>query len=153
MSFAPHIKEVYNMYLAKRNYDIFDEFFKSPFFSQPSEPATNSRLMKTDVQERKGDYLIDMELPGVAKEDITAELKDGYLTVTAKKSALKSEEDEETKYIRKERFEGVCKRSFYVGEYLNQDDIKAEYKDGILRLLVPKEPEPIPEEPKLISIA
>ncbi|MCF0142628.1 MAG: Hsp20/alpha crystallin family protein [Parasporobacterium sp.] len=139
------------MYIQKRNYDVFNDFFKAPFFSTGSEySSAGGKLMKTDVRERQNDFVIDMELPGIPKENVQAELKDGYLTITA---GRKEEKDgTEGKFIRKERFEGSCKRSFYVGEYLTEEDINAEFKDGILSLTFPKEPEPVPEQPKYITI-
>ena len=109
--------------------------------------------MHTDIRETDTDYIIDMELPGFKKEDVEAELKDGYLTVRAEHNTTNDEKDKEGHYIRKERYYGNFARSFYVGETVTQDDIKAAFKDGILTLDVPKkEPEPKVEEKKLISI-
>ena len=133
-------------------YNLFNELFRSPFWGGTCENPGSTRLMKTNIKENQTGYELDMELPGYAKEDIRAELKDGYLTVTASKSSEKTEGGEDSKYIRKERFEGTSKRSFYVGEYLTEEDISAEYKDGILSLQIPKEPEPVKEEPKMIAI-
>ena len=142
------------MYLTRRDnmFNIFNELFRAPFMTGSGDIAGSTKLMKTDIIENGNGYVLDMELPGYAKDDIKAELKDGYLTVTAKKTSEKSEGSEDSKFIRRERFEGTSKRSFYVGEYLNEDDIKAEYKDGVLKLEIPKEPEPVKEEPKMIAI-
>lgn len=139
------------MLLANRVNSLFDEMFKDPFFSSPSL-FDRSQMMKTDVQEKDGNYLIDMELPGYAKEDIQAELKDGYLTITAEHNEDKEEKDENGNFIRRERFTGSCKRSFYVGNGVKQEDIKAEFKDGILRLAVPKESVGIEEKTNYIAI-
>ncbi len=139
------------MLLANRNYDLFDEMFRDPFFTRPFENSS-TQIMKTDIHDKDGNYIIEMELPGYAKEDIKADLKDGYLTITASKNETKEEKDAKGNCIRKERYTGSCNRSFYVGENVTQDDIKAAYKDGILALQVPKEVPKAIEEPKLITI-
>ena len=140
------------MYLAKRNNtNFFDDFFKSPFLGAV-EQVGGSRLMKTDVKEVEDAFEIIMDLPGVEKEDIQIELKEGYLTVSASKTTQFSESGENCRYIRKERFEGSAKRSFFVGDFANEDNIRASYNNGVLKLTIPKEPEPEPEQPKRISI-
>lgn len=109
--------------------------------------------MKTDIQEADNKYLLDIELPGFHKEDIHAELKDGYLTVTATRNEKKEDTDNKGNYLRRERFTGTCKRSFYVGENITQEDIQAGFENGILRLSIPKEaPKTIEEKPKYITI-
>lgn len=139
------------MLLANRHYNLFDDMFNDPFFSRPFENAS-SQIMKTDIHEKDGNYLIEMELPGYAKEDIKADLKDGYLTISAVKNETKEEKDAKGNCIRKERYTGSCNRSFYVGEQVTQDDIKAAFTDGILKLQVPKDMPKIAEQPKLITI-
>ena len=139
------------MLLANRNYNLFDDMFRDPFFSRPFENAT-SQIMKTDIHEKDGNYMIEMELPGYAKEDIRADLKDGYLTITASKNETKEEKDAKGNCIRKERYTGTCNRSFYVGEQVTQDDIRAAFKDGILSLQVPKDMPKVEDTPKLITI-
>ena len=110
-------------------------------------------LMKTDVKEKDGNYEVAIDLPGFKKDEITAELKDGYLTISAAKGLDKDEKDKEDKYIRRERYAGACQRSYYVGEDITEEDIKAEFKHGILKLFVPKkEVKPAVEEKKYISI-
>ena len=110
-------------------------------------------LMKTDVKEKDGNYEVAIDLPGFKKDEITAELKDGYLTISAAKGLDKDEKDKEGKYIRRERYSGACQRSYYVGEDITEEDIKAEFKHGILKLFVPKkEVKPAVEEKKYISI-
>lgn len=97
--------------------------------------------------------MMDIELPGYAKENVQAELKDGYLTITAHKDENKETTNDHGKFIRKERYTGTCKRSFYVGEEVKQEDIKAAFQDGILRLMVPKVQAKAEENrPKLIEI-
>ena len=109
-------------------------------------------LMKTDVRETDGTYELDIDLPGFKKEDITAELKDGYLTISASKGINKDEKDKEGRYIRQERYSGTCSRSFYVGEGIAQDEIHAKFEDGILKLSVPKKDAKAVEQKSYISI-
>lgn len=139
------------MLLANRNYNLFDEMFKDPFFTRPFENSS-TQIMKTDIHEKNGNYMIEMELPGYMKEDIKADLKDGYLTITASKNETKEEKDAKGNCIRKERYTGTCNRSFYVGEQVTQDDIHASFKDGILSLQVPKDIPKVEDSPKLITI-
>ena len=139
------------MYLTKRDNRFFDDFFKAPFWSN-TESGANTRIMKTDVQETDTEYVIAMDLPGFNKDNIQVELKDGYLTISATKSSSDEEQYENGKYIRKERFEGSCKRSFYIGEYANEENVKASFNNGVLKLEVPKEPEVLPEPSKRITI-
>lgn len=128
------------MLLPRRNFgaDLFDEFFKEPVFSNPFGNQTAS-LMKTDIQDNGSNYHLEMELPGYGKEDIKAELKDGYLTIHAEKSSENDQKDSDGSYIRRERYYGSCKRSFYVGTQVKQEDIKASFENGILKMDVPKE--------------
>lgn len=140
------------MLLTNRAFDLFDDMFNDPFFTG-SYRTNNTQIMKTDVQENDQAYIMDIELPGYAKEDVKAELNEGYLTITAQKSENKDEKDANGKFIRKERYTGTCKRSFYVGEDVKQEDIKAAFRDGILRLMVPKvQPQVEENKPKMIEI-
>ena len=110
-------------------------------------------LMKTDVKEKDGNYEVAIDLPGFKKDEITAELKDGYLTISAAKGLDKDEKDKEGKYIRRERYAGSCQRSFYVGKDVTEEDIKASFKHGILKLTIPKkEAKPAVENKKQIAI-
>jgi len=95
-------------------------------------------LMKTDVKETEKGYELDIDLPGFKKDEIHLELKDGYLTISAAKSMNKDEKNEEGKYIRQERYTGSCSRSFYLGNAIEPQDIRAKFEDGTLRLNVPK---------------
>lgn len=141
------------------NDNVFDDFFEFPFFDDRAERKlyghNANNLMKTDIKEHKDGYELEIDLPGFKKDDLQAELKDGYLTISASKQVNKDEKAKETgKYIRRERYSGSCQRSFYVGEGITQEDIKAEFKHGILRLFVPKkEAVPEVEERKFVSIA
>ena len=111
-----------------------------------------NQIMKTDVKETDTGYEVDIDLPGFKKEDVKAELHDGYLTISAAKNVNQDEKKEDGKYIRKERFSGNMSRSFYVGENITQEDIHAKYEDGILRLTVPKKEEKKVEQKNYINI-
>ena len=138
---------------------LFDDMFPfdDSFFTSKKNPLYGknaSRVMKTDIKENEGSYELDIDLPGFKKDEVTAELNDGYLTVSAAKGLDQDEQEKETgKYIRRERYAGACQRSYYVGEDITEEDIKAEFKHGILKLFVPKkEVKPAVEEKKYISI-
>ena len=109
-------------------------------------------VMKTDVRETEGGYEVDIDLPGFKKDEINAQLENGYLTISASKGLDKEEKNKEGKYIRKERYAGAMSRSFYVGDDIKQEDIKAKYEDGILKLSIPKKDEKAVESKKYISI-
>ena len=133
-------------------FDLFDDFFNDPFFNSPLDQPSNT-LMRTDIKDDGSNYLLDIELPGFKKEDIRAELKDGYLTLAATHDDQKNEKDASGKVIRQERYSGSCRRSFYVGNGLKQEDIKANFENGILKLMFPKEaPKAVEEAPKYIPI-
>ena len=140
------------MLLANRGINtLFDDMWNDPFFTRSYE-RSSSQVMRTDIHEKDGNYVVEMELPGYAKEDIKADLKDGYLTITAHKNETKEEKDAKGNCIHKERYTGTCSRSFYVGEELTQEDIKAAFTDGVLKLQFPKEVKKQEEQPKLITI-
>jgi HSP20 family molecular chaperone IbpA len=110
-------------------------------------------MMHTDVREFKDRYEMGLELPGCRKEDIQADLNNGYLTITASHNENNDEKDKEGKYIRRERYSGKCTRTFYVGEDVRQEDIKAGFENGILKVTIPKvEAKPEVEESKHIPI-
>ena len=110
-------------------------------------------LMKTDVKEKDGNYEVAIDLPGFKKDEITAELKDGYLTISAAKGLDKDEKDKEGKYIRRERYAGNMSRSFYVGKHVTVEDVHPKYENGILSFSVPKEEaKPVEEKKNYISI-
>jgi len=111
-----------------------------------------NNVMKTDVKETDTGYEVDIDLPGFKKDEINAQLDNGYLTISAAKGLDKDEKDKKGKYIRKERYAGAMSRSFYVGEGITQEDIKAKYEDGILRLSVPKKEAKTVENKKYIAI-
>ena len=129
---------------------LLDDFFNAPF---TYEGTSTGGLMQTDVKDMDDHYEIIMNLPGIKKEEVQAELKDGYLTITASSNTNKDEKDSEGRYIRRERRSGSCSRSFYVGDQVTQDEIKAKFENGTLTMTVPKKEEK-PEVPsrKYISI-
>ena len=133
---------------------LLDDWFDDDSFGRRSPWYGNytKNIMKTDVRETEDSYELDIDLPGFKKENISAELKDGYLTVTANKGADKDEKDKDGKYIRQERYSGTCARTFYVGEGVTQEDIHAKFEDGILKLSVPKKDAKAVEQKKYISI-
>ncbi len=116
--------------------NLLDDFFDVP--SVKSFAKTPHNIMHTDVKEKEKCFEIDMNLPGVKKEDVKAELKNGYLTVNASTNTSNEEKDEVGRYIRRERYSGTCSRSFYVGNQVKQEDIKAKFEDGVLKIEVPK---------------
>ena len=136
------------MLVPRRNsFDLFDNFFEDDFFQRRER-----NLMKTDIREKKDKYIVDVDLPGFEKENIDLTLKNGYLEISAKVEKEDNSEEEE-KFVRQERFYGECSRSFYVGEDITEDDINAEFKNGILKIEVPKKEEQRREkETKQISI-
>ena len=131
----------------KNNYNLWDEIFGDPFFRNPFSSEKPS-FMRTDIEEKDNQYLLNVELPGYQKEDIHAELNNGYLTISAERTENRDEKDKEGNYIRKERYSGSCKRNFYVGDQVKEEDINASFKDGVLILTVPKEQQATIEENK-----
>jgi HSP20 family molecular chaperone IbpA len=126
-------KRIYMMLVPRRNsFDLFDDFFEDNFFK-----TKESNLMRTDIKEKKNKYLIDVDLPGFEKENIKLSLDSGYLTIHAKTHNEKNDSHDE-KILRKERFYGECSRSFYVGEDIKEEEINAEFKNGILMIEIPK---------------
>lgn len=119
----------------RHDFDLLDDVFGDAFFNERA-----SKLMKTDIKEKEDKYVIDIDLPGYEKEGIELNIQDGYLTVHA--TVNKNEKDEEKgKFVRKERFSGECTRSFYVGENVTEDEIKAKFRNGTLTIEVPKKEE------------
>ena len=125
--------------------NLFDEFFHDDF---PMFPVMGARdplygkhaknLMTTDVRETDSTYELDIDLPGFKKDEITVDLRNGYLSISAAKGLDRDQKDQEGKYIRQERYAGACSRSFYVGENVDPRDVTAKFEDGILKLSLPK---------------
>ena len=138
---------------------LFDDMFPfdDSFFTSKKNPLYGknaSRVMKTDIKENEGSYELDIDLPGFKKDEITAELKDGYMTISAAKGLDQDEQEKDTgRYLRRERYAGACQRAFYVGEDITEEDIKASFEHGILTMFVPKkEAKPAVEQKKYIAI-
>ena len=130
--------------------DDFDKYFfgkKNPLYGKHAK-----NMMKTDVKETDSSYEVDIDLPGFKKDEINAKLENGYLTISAAKGLDKDEKDKKGKYIRKERYAGAMSRSFYVGDAVTQEDIKAKYEDGILKLAIPKKDAKAVEAKNYIAI-
>ena len=125
--------------------NLFDDFFNDPFammMPQGRDPLYGKHaknLMKTDVRETENSFEVDMDLPGFKKDEVNLELKDGYLTVSADKALDKDEKDNEGRYIRQERWSGSCSRSFYVGDAVKPEDVRAKFENGILQIALPKQ--------------
>ncbi len=138
--------------------NLFDDLFGDGFGMLPVAGGRDplygkhaKNLMKTDVRETDTSYELDIDLPGFKKEEVSVELKDGYLSISAAKSLDKDETDKQGRYIRQERYAGACSRSFYVGEGVKPEDVSARFEDGILKLSMPKREQP--QLPKSTTIA
>ena len=143
--------------------NLFDDFFTGfPFYDDRDMQNVEKKLygkradrvMKTDIKELDDVYELEIDLPGFTKDEVKASLENGYLTISAAKGLDKDEKEKKTgRYIRQERYAGACSRSFYVGDAVTQEDIKGEFKHGILKMFVPKkEAKPAVEENKYIAI-
>ena len=136
--------------------DLFDDFMGYPTGRQVAANAYPQvkDMMKTDIRDVDGNYELEIDLPGFKKDQVKVSLDNGYLTIEACKGLSQDEQEKETgHYIRRERYAGSCTRSFYVGDEVEQGDVQAEFKHGILKLFVPKkEQKPAVEEKKYISI-
>ena len=124
---------------------VFDDFFNGGFTNQAG-------VLKTDIVEKDGNYVLSMEVPGYKKEDIQIELSDGYLKVTATKQSSTDEKDDHGRIVRKERYSGTQSRSFYVGDNYHQQDIKASFDNGELTITLPTEAKKIEDTKQYISI-
>ena len=142
--------------------NLFDDFMRDFPFNDRDMKRMERKLyghhgknmMKTDIKEMDNGYELEMDLPGFTKDEVKASLENGYLTISAAKGVDQDEKEKKSgRYIRRERYAGACQRTFYVGEDIGQEDIKAEFKHGILKLFIPKkEAKPAVEEKKYISI-
>lgn len=126
--------------------NLFDDLFDRSFGMLPAMTGRDplygkhaAHLMKTDVRETADRYEMDIDLPGFKKEDVRVELKEGYLTISASKGLDRSQQDEEGRFLRQERYAGAMSRSFYIGEEVEAKDVSAKFEDGILRLTLPKQ--------------
>lgn len=135
--------------------DLFDDFGRDLFngFNRPERVLYGknaARIMKTDVKETEDGYELAVDLPGFKKEEIRLELENGCLTISTEKN-LENKEEKEGKILRQERYSGTMQRSFYVGENLTEEDIKATYEDGVLKVDLPKkEAKKVPEKKQIL---
>ena len=129
--------------------NLFEDFFDFPEFPDFEKIERQmgrklygrhaKNLMKVDVKDKGSEYEMIIDLPGFKKDEISAELQNGYLTISASKGLDQEEQEKDTgRYIRRERYAGTCQRSFFIGQGIRQEDIKAEFRHGILKLLIPK---------------
>ena len=125
--------------------DLFDNVFRAPVFGGQS-------LMKTDVREKDGKYILDIEMPGYKKEDVKISLYNGTLTISAERHSSNEEKDDTGRMIRQERYSGSCSRSFYVGGGIKDTDVHASFTDGILKIELPTEQKKEEEEKRFIDI-
>lgn len=132
------------------DFDDFDKEFNRMMRPLYGKHAQN--MMKTDVRETEDSYELDIDLPGFKKDEITIQLDNGYLSISASKGLDKNEENKDGKYIRRERYAGSMNRTFYVGSQLTQQDIQAKFEDGILKISVPKKDVQQIEQNKYIAI-
>ena len=137
------------MMIPRKDLDIFDSFFNDPFFERKSTNINS--VMKTDIKEKDGNYVLDIDMPGYEKQDIKISLENNYVTVTASKNESQ-EDSKDGEYIYKERYIGQCSRSYYVGKNVREEDIKASFKNGTLTLIVPNKNQEKVEEKKFIQI-
>ena len=137
--------------------NLFDDFFDDDFSMLPALTGRNplygkhaKNLMKTDVRETENTYELDIDLPGFKKDEISIDLKDGYLSISAAKGLDRDQEDKKGKYIRQERYAGACSRSFFVGEGVEPKDVSAKFEDGILKISLPKQvKKELPQSPRI----
>ncbi|HIS25744.1 MAG TPA: Hsp20/alpha crystallin family protein [Candidatus Pullilachnospira intestinigallinarum] len=137
--------------------NLFDDWMDFPFDSfwgkkNPLYGKHAKNMMKTDIRETDDTYEMDIDLPGFKKEELSVQLENGYLTISASKGLDKDKKNKKGSYIRRERYAGAMSRSFYVGDTVTQEDIKAKYENGILKITVPKKEEQAVEQNNHISI-
>ena len=137
--------------------DVFDDFDRNFFrgFGNADRALYGKHaqnMMKTDVKETEEGYEVDIDLPGFKKDEIHLELNDGYLTISTEKSLEKDEKNKKGRMLRQERYAGMMQRSFYVGEHITEEDVKASYESGVLHLVLPKKDAPKAPEKKTIQI-
>ena len=121
--------------------NVFSDMFDDMFPTTSARSASGHGMMSCDVKEFGDHYELDMELAGFRKEDIKAELKDGYLTIKAERHSANDQNDANGRVVRSERFMGTCQRTFYVGDHVKREDVSAAYEDGVLKLNIPKKVE------------
>ena len=141
--------------IPRRNNSLLDAFLSDPFdafFDAAPVQRPAQQFMRTDIKEHEGGYELTIDLPGFKKENVDASLKDGVLTVTAETKSESENTEENGTFVRKERFDGKCTRSYYVGDEIEESDIKARFEDGTLKISIPKK-QPKPQIESSTSIA
>ncbi len=136
---------MFTTYAIARN--LFDEIADSSFGNH-----STIGLMNTDIRETEKGFEMAIDLPGVQKENLSAELKDGYLYISATVNRAGDPDNAKSRYLRRERFVGSMRRTFYVGDKVTQEDIHARFQDGVLCIFIPKKQQPALEDKKLIAI-
>ncbi len=134
------------MFPALMNDTMFSDLFDDPFFegwrnmdrAAACDPNMSAGMMSTDVRETDKGYMVDIDMPGFKKDDISLDLQNGYLTVSAHRNSSHEDKDDNGRWLRRERYAGSCSRSFYVGEDVKESDIHASYRNGTLCIQVPK---------------
>lgn len=134
------------MFPALMNDTMFSNLFDDPFFegwrnmdrAAACDPNMSAGMMSTDVRETDKGYMVDIDMPGFKKDDISLDLQNGYLTVSAHRNSSHEDKDDNGRWLRRERYAGSCSRSFYVGEDVKESDIHASYRNGTLCIQVPK---------------
>ena len=149
------------------DFDLFDRFYQNPWLGFDDREFKNAEkklyghraknVMNTDIKESESGYEMEIDLPGFTKDEVTVELNEGYLTISASKGLNRDEAENEKEakkgnYIRRERYTGACQRSFYIGDGITQEDIKASFKHGILKLDIPKKDAKQVEAKRYIAI-
>lgn len=137
----------------KNSFDVLDNLFDDMLFDSNRKGRHYPEIMKTDLKEDENEYTLEIDVPGYKKEDIKIELDNGYITVSAKTEKTTDESDKKSNYIHKERYFGECSRSYYVGDNITEEDIKASFKNGTLCIMVPKKEVKKLEEKKYIDIS
>ncbi len=141
--------------IPRRNSSLLDAFLSDPFdafFDAAPVQRPAQQFMRTDIKEHDNGYELTIDLPGFKKENVDASLKDGVLTVTAETKSESEDTEENGTFVRKERFDGKCTRSYYVGDEIEESDIKARFEDGTLKISIPKK-QPKPQIESSTSIA
>lgn len=136
-------------YLDRRNQNLFDDMFDD-MFRAPA--VTGNQLLKTDIHEKDGKYILDVEVPGYKKEDVKISLYNGNLTITAEHHESNDEKDKKGRVLRQERYSGSCSRTFYVSDAIKDTDIHASFNNGILQIELPTEAKKEEETKKFIEI-
>lgn len=135
--------------IIRKNYDPFlDLLFEAPFYKENS----HGELMKTDIEELNDSFRLTIEVPSVKKEDIRISFNEGYLDVEVEKKNMEVEKDNKGKILHKERFFGTLKRSYYLGDEIDENEICAKLENGELVVVVKKLLEKEEKKIKYINI-